>query len=152
MEDMLQVTDALGELLREHNGQDVSVLDLRGINNWTDFFIIGTVSSKTHMEGIERHIKEFCRDRGIQLFGGSRKNLDDEWRLIDLGFVIIHLMNKRARDFYELERLWSPIPKPVTHSSESSQSSSSSSSSSKSSSSSSSKSSSSSSSSGSSSS
>jgi len=130
MEDMLQVTDALGELLRGHNGQDVSVLDLRGINNWTDFFVIVTVSSKTHMEGLERHIKEFCREKEIEMFGGSRKNTDDEWRLIDLGFVIIHLMNKRARDFYELERLWAPIPAPVSsHSSKSSQSSSSSSSS-----------------------
>jgi ribosome-associated protein len=112
MEDMLQVTDALGGLLREHNGQDVSVLDLRGINNWTDFFVIVTVSSKTHMDGLERHIKEFCRENGIEMFGGSRRNTDDEWRLIDLGFVIIHLMNKRARDFYELERLWAPIPAP----------------------------------------
>jgi len=129
MEDMLQVTDALGELLRGHNGQDVSVLDLRGINNWTDFFIIATVSSNAHMEGLERHIKEFCRDEKIDIFGSSRRNTDDEWHLIDLGSVIIHLMKKQARDFYELERLWAPIPAPVSsHSSKSSQSSSSSSS------------------------
>ncbi|MDR2952823.1 MAG: RsfS/YbeB/iojap family protein, partial [Treponema sp.] len=46
---------ALGELLREHKGGDVSVLDLRGMNSWTDFFIIATVSSNAHMEGLERH-------------------------------------------------------------------------------------------------
>jgi len=103
-----QIT-ALGELLKEHNGQDVSVLDLRGISNWTDFFIIATVSSKTHMDGLERHVKDYCRENEIELFGNSRKNIDDEWRLIDLGFVIIHLMNSRAREFYELERLWRPV-------------------------------------------
>ena len=128
MADMLQETDidnasccAIGGLLREHNGQDVSVLDLRGINDWTDFFIIATVSSKTHMDGLERHIKEFCHEKEIEILRKSRRHKaknydsspmasDDEWRLIDLGWVIIHLMSKRAREFYELERLWAPIP------------------------------------------
>jgi ribosome-associated protein len=101
--------EALGGLLREHNGQDVAVLDLRGINNWTDFFIITTVTSKTHMDGLERHIKDFCRENEIEILGKSHKNQDDEWRLIDLGEIIIHLMTARTREFYELERLWRPI-------------------------------------------
>jgi ribosome-associated protein len=103
-----QIT-ALGEIIKEHKGQDISVLDLRGICDWTDFFVIATVSSKIHMDGLERHIKEHCRENQIELFGNSVKNTDDEWRLIDLGFAIIHLMNSRAREFYELERLWRPI-------------------------------------------
>jgi len=116
MDDMLTkaLCDTLCELLREHNGQDVVSLDLRGMNNWTDFFIIATVTSKTHIDGVERHVKEFCRDKEIAILGHSRKGAprlqDDEWRLIDLGSIIIHLMNKRAREFYELERLWATIP------------------------------------------
>jgi len=86
------------------------VLDLREMNNWTDFFIITTVSSRVHMDGLERHIKEFCRDRKIDILGSSRKSADDEWRLIDLGSMIIHLMTGRVREFYELERLWASIP------------------------------------------
>jgi len=105
-EDLTQTAKALAELLREHNGQDVTLLDLRGINDWTDFFIIATVSSGTHMDGLDRHIKEFCRGKEIDIFGVSPKSTDDEWRLIDLGSIIIHLMNSRARDFYELEKLW----------------------------------------------
>ncbi|MCL2759177.1 MAG: ribosome silencing factor [Treponema sp.] len=107
----------IGGLLQEHKGQDVSVLDLRGINNWTDFFIVTTVSSRTHMDGLERHIRDFCREKDIDVFRSSRtkgsyKNQDDEWRLIDLGSVIIHLMTSDARDFYELERLWRPLQHP----------------------------------------
>ncbi|MCL2808498.1 MAG: ribosome silencing factor [Treponema sp.] len=96
----------LTELLREHKGQDVSLLDLQGINNWTDYFIIATVSSKTHMDGLERHVKEFCHEREIDILGCSRKDSDDEWRLIDLGSIIIHLMTSNTREFYDLERLW----------------------------------------------
>jgi len=110
MADMLSITNSIGSLLQEHNGQNVSVLDLRGINNWTDFFIIATASSKTHIDGLDRHIKEFCREKEIDIFGSSRKDPEDEWRLIDLGFAIIHLMTSGAREFYDLERLWAPIP------------------------------------------
>ncbi|MCL2801071.1 MAG: ribosome silencing factor [Treponema sp.] len=99
---------ALSALITEHKGQDVSLLDLRGINNWTDFFIVAAVTSRTHMDGLERHIKDFCREKDIEMFGSSRthKTQDDEWRLIDLGSVIIHLMTQSAREFYDLERLW----------------------------------------------
>ncbi|GBU28905.1 ribosome silencing factor RsfS [Treponema sp. R8-4-B8] len=114
MEDMSQEIDeqaaCFSELLREHKGQDVSVLDLRGINNWTDFFIIATASSKTHIDGLERHIKEFCREKKIEILGSSRKDTDDEWRLIDIGLIIIHLMTQEVREFYELEKLWAPMP------------------------------------------
>jgi ribosome-associated protein len=104
-----QQTSELGRLLQEHKGEDVSLLDLREINNWTDFFIIATVTSKTHMEGLERHIKEFCRENNLDIIGHSRKGEDDQWRLIDLGRAVIHLMNKTAREFYDLERLWRKV-------------------------------------------
>jgi len=103
---LFQIAKPLAELLQAHNGQDVSLLDIRGINDWADFFIIATISSRTHMDGLERHIKDFCREKGIEIFGISPESTDDEWRLIDLGSIIIHLMNSHARDFYELEKLW----------------------------------------------
>jgi ribosome-associated protein len=124
MEDMLSEietrVEALSGLLREHNGQDVCILDLRGINNWTDFFVIATVTSKTHMDGLERFVKDFCRENSIDILGKTGKksapggaagsgDAGDEWRLIDLGGIIIHLMTARTREFYELERLWRPI-------------------------------------------
>ncbi|MDR0301997.1 MAG: ribosome silencing factor [Treponema sp.] len=104
--DVFQIVKQLAELLQAHNGQDVALLDLRTINDWTDFFIIATISSKTHMDGLERHIKDFCREKEIEILGISPKSTGDEWRLIDLGSAIIHLMNSQARDFYELEKLW----------------------------------------------
>ena len=113
MEDMLleikKLSKDIADLLQEHNGQNVITLDLREINNWTDFFIIVTVTSRTHMDGLERHIKNFCHEKNVDVFGSSRKTQDDEWRLIDLGSIIVHLMTNNIREFYELERLWHPI-------------------------------------------
>jgi len=129
MEDMSAVTERIGNLLKEHNGQDVSVLDLRGVNNWTDFFAIATVTSRTHMDGLERHIKDFCRENNIDIYGSSKKDTDDTWRLIDLGWLVVHLMTSDAREFYDLDRLWRYSSSSQSSSSSSSSSSQSSSSS-----------------------
>jgi ribosome-associated protein len=123
MEDMSQgdkqkdAALALGNLLREHKGGDVQILDLRGLNAWTDFFVIATVTSNAHLQGLERHIKEFSRDQGIEILRRSRKPpaaaglaAADEWRLIDMGTIVIHLMTPQTRSFYELERLWGAAP------------------------------------------
>jgi len=118
MEDMLlesspeDNTRALADLLREHKGDDVLMLDLRGIGAWTDFFVIATANSNAHLDGLERHIKEFCHEKEIEILRRSRKPTgtqtpEDEWRIIDLGSTVIHLMSRRARDFYDLERLYS---------------------------------------------
>jgi len=105
---LIETAAVLGELLRDHKGADVLVLDLRDFGSWTDFFVIATSSSNTHMDGLDRHIKEFCHERGIDILRRSHKpDGEDEWRIIDLGPIVIHLMNSKARAFYDLERLYS---------------------------------------------
>ncbi|MDR0602373.1 MAG: ribosome silencing factor [Treponema sp.] len=99
----------LGKLLAEHRCADVVVLDLRRLDAWTDFFVIATVSGGAHLSGLERHIGDFSRERGLEILRHSRRSReeDNEWRLIDMGSLVVHLMSRRARSFYELERLWS---------------------------------------------
>jgi ribosome-associated protein len=106
----------LGKLLQDYRAKDVVVMDLRQLNFWTDFFVIATVTSHTHLQGLERHIKEFTREKGIVIQRHSPQPrvqneaaplVEDTWRLIDLGTIVIHLMSTKTRAFYELERLWS---------------------------------------------
>jgi ribosome-associated protein len=101
----------LGRLLEEHKGGRIVVLDLRDMNAWTDFFVIATATSGAHQEGLERHIKEFTLQRGIEILRRSpRLTAEDDWHLIDLETIVIHIMSERARNFYDLERLWSAAP------------------------------------------
>jgi len=110
---MLAVNDkdtalGLGTLLVEHKGENVVVMDLRGICGWTDFFVIATVTSSVHLQGLQRHIRDFCADHGVEIIRRHRRSApDDEWQLVDLGNIVVHLMSTQARSFYELERLWS---------------------------------------------
>jgi ribosome-associated protein len=111
--DVLQNARELGKLLDDHNGGDVIVLDMRSLNFWTDFFIIATVTSNTHLSGLERHIKEYVREHELEILRRSSRperaaaQSSDEWSLIDLGAIVIHLMSAGTRSFFELERLWS---------------------------------------------
>jgi len=111
----------LGKLLDDHRGMDVIAMDMRPLNFWTDFFVIATVTSSTHLSGLERHIKEYARNNELEIVYRSRKlkpgagrNLtepsSDEWSLLDLGNIVIHLMSVKTRQFFELERLWSAAP------------------------------------------
>jgi ribosome-associated protein len=98
---------AVGKLIQEHRGGDVVVMDLREFNAWTDFFVIATVSSNAHIQGLQRHIKEFAREQGAEILRRRRRiPSDDEWNLIDMGTIVIHLMTQKSRSFYDLERLW----------------------------------------------
>ncbi|MDR0525276.1 MAG: ribosome silencing factor [Spirochaetaceae bacterium] len=100
---------SLGILLWEHRGGDVIALDLRGENTWTDFFVIATATSGAHLAGLERQVREFCGEKGIDILRVSPRSKgisEDEWLVIDLGALVIHLMTGKIREFYELERLW----------------------------------------------
>ncbi|AEF80616.1 iojap-like protein [Leadbettera azotonutricia ZAS-9] len=108
----------LGKLLEDHKGSDIVVLDMRSLNFWTDFFVIASVTSSAHLSGLERHIKDYSRNKGIEPRRSRKPDIEDEWCLIDLGNLVVHLMTSRSRSFYELERLWSSAP--VIYSSKSS--------------------------------
>jgi len=108
----------LGKLLSDHNGIEVVVMDMKPLDFWTDYFVIATATSNTHMMGLERHIKDFVQENGLEILHRSRKNgigkgaeiRSDEWRLLDLGGIVVHLMTAKLRSFFELERLWSAAP------------------------------------------
>ena len=122
MDDMLQteldfsMAVDLGKLMNDHRGVDVLVMDMRALNFWTDFFVIATVTSNTHLSGLERHIKDFAIEKDLEIKRRSRRPVSngeqqlDEWCIIDLGNIVIHLMSSPSRSFFEIERLWSAAP------------------------------------------
>ncbi len=101
----------LGTLIADHKGDGVMVLDVRGRNSWADFFVIATVSSSTHSKGLQRHVHEALKELGLAVRPTRRKSADGEdWTLIDLGDIVVHLMTPPARAFYDLEKLWFGAP------------------------------------------
>jgi ribosome-associated protein len=102
---------ALAQLLAAHNGGDVLVLDVSAQAGWTDRFVIATATSLGHLRGLVRFIDDEVARLGLQRLG-RRSALadDDEWLLVDLGTIVVHVMTESARSFYELEKLWFESP------------------------------------------
>ena len=102
----------IAEFLTSSKASDVVVLDLREANIWTDFFVVATVSSPTHAEGLENTLVEEIKKLGLDNWYTKRKNdQGKDWKLIDLGNIVVHLMSKMARNFYNLEELHSNAKK-----------------------------------------
>lgn len=86
-------------------GEELVVLDLRGIASFTDFFVImhGNSSRQnlTIYESVEQDLK---KEKVLPLSIEGKENA--EWILMDYGNFIVHVFSKRAREYYSLEKLW----------------------------------------------
>ena len=82
------------------------VLDLREIASFTEFFMIASGTNPRQVQAIadeiNEQLKKQLRRRPVRIEGYSGA----EWVLLDYGDFVIHLFDKDARDFYDLERLW----------------------------------------------
>lgn len=97
----------IARLMEDGKGKNVCVMDISKLNSWTDFFVIVTINSSAHWQGLYKDIKDYIKDNDLEMHLTHRKTPDgDDWNLIDLGPVVVHLMSEDARNFYDLEKLW----------------------------------------------
>ena len=96
------------EALEGLKGRDIVALDVTAATDITDYMVIASGTSNRHVKALVDHLVETSKARGIATLGmeGLEAN---EWVLLDLGDVVVHVMQKEARDFYDLERLWSEL-------------------------------------------
>lgn len=89
----------------EKKAIDPTVLDLRGISSFTDFFVIFTGANRRQVQAISDEIVEQLKRHGSP---ASRVEgyQNAEWILIDFGDFVVHVFDDKARRFYDLERLW----------------------------------------------
>jgi ribosome-associated protein len=90
----------------EKKGIGISALDLREITSFTDFFIVvsglNTRQVQAISDEIEVQIKKQLNEKPLRIEGHSTA----EWVLMDYGDFVVHIFENKARDFYDLERLW----------------------------------------------
>ncbi len=96
----------IARLLDEHRAENTIILNVSGMSNWTDFFIISTVRSQAHLKGLLERVHGYFKQHALKPLKNRRNASDQGWLLIDCGDFVIHLMDQEMRDFYELEKLW----------------------------------------------
>ena len=93
------------EAAAEKKAIDLTVLDLRGIASFTDFFVIATGANKRQVQAISDEVVEQLKHLGTRS-ARVEGYQTAEWILIDYGDFVFHVFDEKARRFYDLERLW----------------------------------------------
>lgn len=104
-----ELRDLVTTTLEDMKAFDIVTLDVRGKTSITDFFVIATGSSDRHVKSAAESVAFQAKQAG-QAPIGSEGLQEGEWALIDLNGVVVHVMQAKVRDFYQLERLWNVDP------------------------------------------
>jgi ribosome-associated protein len=89
----------------EKKALEPTVLDLRGIASFTDFFVITTGTNRRQVQAISDEVVEQLKRSGTRA-ARVEGYQTAEWILIDYGDFVVHIFDEKARRFYDLERLW----------------------------------------------
>ncbi|AFZ83518.1 hypothetical protein BCUE_0431 [Candidatus Kinetoplastibacterium blastocrithidii TCC012E] len=92
------------EILEDLKSKDIFILDTRSYTDLFDKMIIVTSSSNRHGRAIANNLYK-TKDKlnkSIKIEGIE----NSEWIIVDFGDIVVHIMQKESRDFYDLESLW----------------------------------------------
>jgi ribosome-associated protein len=105
-----QIAEIAADSALDRKALDIVILDLRGLSAFTDYFVICSGTSDTHVDGIAQNIEDKLREHNTKFWHreGTKKST---WVLLDYIDVIVHIFLNDAREFYSLERLWGDAPK-----------------------------------------
>ncbi|WP_237385942.1 ribosome silencing factor [Xenorhabdus sp. Sc-CR9] len=92
--------------LEDSKAQDIVSIDVRGKSSITDCMVICTGTSSRHLMSVADNLVDDCRQAGIMPLGVEGQGISD-WIVVDLGEIIVHVMQEDSRRMYELEKLWS---------------------------------------------
>jgi ribosome-associated protein len=102
----LPLTDVINHTLSDYKAFDVAVLNVATISSFTENMIIASATSNRHAKALADHCIDAAKKAHFPVLS-IQGEAEAEWILVDFGNVILHVMQAKTRDFYQLEKLWS---------------------------------------------
>jgi ribosome-associated protein len=94
----------------DKKAEDVTVLDVRGLASYADYFVVMTADSDRQASAIADHVDETLKKSGVSKVGVEGYG-SGSWILVDYGDVVAHVMSRDSRAHYDLEGLWADAPR-----------------------------------------
>ena len=91
--------------LEDIKARDIVVLDVRKLTSLFDTVIVASGDSARQTKALARHVQDVARSCGVSVSGVEGED-SGEWVLVDLGDVVVHVMQPAVRSYYNLEELW----------------------------------------------
>ena len=94
------------QLCLDMKANEVVLLDLRGVTDMNDYFVIASGTSDTHVRSIGQHVIEEMKKAGLPVHHTEGLQ-QGRWVLLDFFDFVVHIFHPTLRSFYQIERLWS---------------------------------------------
>jgi len=93
------------QFLDDRKAENITVLDLHGVANIADYFVVATAANAPHLKALSDGMQRLCKDNHYR---ESRHAGDGNsgWVIADYDGVMIHVFSSEMRDLYAIEKLW----------------------------------------------
>jgi ribosome-associated protein len=108
------IRDAAVSALEDIKARDIEVLDVRDLTSLFDWIIIASAESTRQTRALANHVQEKAHNLGARkaIMEGEGSG---EWILVDIGSVVVHVMQPAIREYYNLAELWGGQSAPRRH-------------------------------------
>jgi ribosome-associated protein len=96
--------------MQDKKAEEITVLDVRDLTSFTDYFIVCTGESEPQLRTIAKNIEEKIGATGVRPHHLEGKS-EHGWILMDYDDFVVHIFSRDTRTFYDLERLWGDAPR-----------------------------------------
>ena len=93
------------EAAQDKQAENITVLNLAGAGAFAEYFLVCSGRSQPQIKAIAEAVEERLDRAGMHLVHREGKS-NAEWVLLDYGSLVVHVFSERAREYYDLERLW----------------------------------------------
>lgn len=92
--------------LEDLKAKEITILSVEHLTEIAERIIIANATSKRHVKALADTLGAKAKEQGLMPLG-REGDKDSDWTLVDLGAIVVHIMTPQAREFYDLEGLWS---------------------------------------------
>jgi len=103
--DIKELAFKAARLGEDKKAKDTEILDITKISDVADYIIIASASSKAQLKAVAAHIEDNLAAEGMEPAMREGK-YGDQWFLLDYLNVVVHIIDEKAREYYNLEELW----------------------------------------------
>ena len=101
----LETAKSIAEFLDNKKGRDIKVLHVEDVSNIADYFVVCTATSNTHVKALAGEVEYQLERRGVNAYHIEGRD-NNSWVVLDFCNVLVHIFNREARDFYNLDKLY----------------------------------------------